>query len=359
MAERQPQITPDMLRQFMDHAEAVDRGERTLAADVDALRSAGLLTAPLPRALGGCDWSGNGMGMRGLFDALVALGGASLPLARLFEGHADALSLVMRIGTRDQQTAVAAAVRDGVLFGVWGACGARSAEANVAGSGWRLTGEKRFCSGLGMVGQAVVTARLENASTQLFIVDVTSADRHDLGDWDVIAMHGSLSGRMDLDGMMLEDAAALGTPDMFVAEPHFHGGLWRIAAMQSGALERLAALHRDMTMTEPPNPLKLHRHGSITVEAGTARLWSRYAMETMTAPDVTYGGQRAALLAREAVEQAATRALALMERDFGTGPHRRGSEAGRIMRDLRFHIRQADPDGKLAYAVQLGSEPVV
>ncbi len=348
MDELPPGVSAAMITAISRNAEAVDRGTRSLAADVAALRETGLLASPLE--------AGNA---RPLFDALVALGGASMPLARLYEGHVDAVSLVARLGTSAQIDRVAADVRAGVLHGVWGAGGATPARAVAAGSCWRLSGEKRFCSGLGLVGRAVVTAQLDDATTQLFLIDADDPERHDHGDWDVVAMTGSASGRMDLSGMTLAASAALGARNAFMAEPEFHGGLWRIAAMQSGALQRLVRLHHDLVVQAPSNPLRLHRHGCIAVEAGTALLWSRHAMEAVMPPDAAAGDQRTALLAREAVEQSVTRALALMERDFGTRPHRRCSEAGRIMRDLRFHLRQADPDGKLAYAVQLGGDPVL
>ena len=64
----------------------------------------------------------------------------------------------------------------------------------------------------------------------------------------------------------------------------------------------------------------------------------------------TSGRGSTTLFAREAIEQAATRLLALVERVNGTAMHRRGSEIGRLSRDLRLYLRQADLDGKLRVA---------
>ena len=45
--------------------------------------------------------------------------------------------------------------------------------------------------------------------------------------------------------------------------------------------------------------------------------------------------------------------LVLVERVAGTAMHARGSETGRIARDLRFFLRQAHLDDKLALATRL------
>jgi hypothetical protein len=99
------------------------------------------------------------------------------------------------------------------------------------------------------------------------------------------------------------------------------------------------------------DPLMQARLGAIAIEAETAKLWSRHAAHAVETCEAHHDDAvSSALLAREAVEQAAVRQLAITERVFGTAMHRRGSEAGRIARDLRLYLRQADLDGKLALA---------
>ena len=62
-------------------------------ADIAALYETGLLTAVLPLKFGGA-------GLRGLSlsEVLRSIGSGSLPLGRLFEGHVNALELVVRYG---------------------------------------------------------------------------------------------------------------------------------------------------------------------------------------------------------------------------------------------------------------------
>ena len=63
------------------------------AADVAALHESGLLTAVLPVKCGGAGLSG-----LSLSEVLRSIGSGSLPLGRLFEGHVNALELVLRYG---------------------------------------------------------------------------------------------------------------------------------------------------------------------------------------------------------------------------------------------------------------------
>ena len=91
---------------------------------------------------------------------LRRIGRASLSVGRLAEGHMNALKLIRLYGTRLHQGRHVTAAGQGVIFGVWGADGASpvTAEHHLNGT-LRLTGGKRFASGLGTVSRAVVTQR--------------------------------------------------------------------------------------------------------------------------------------------------------------------------------------------------------
>ena len=78
-------------------AGAYDEDGAFPAADVDALRELGILTAALPSKCGSKELTGVS-----LSETLRSIGSGSLPLGRLFEGHVNALELVLRYGNRDQ-----------------------------------------------------------------------------------------------------------------------------------------------------------------------------------------------------------------------------------------------------------------
>lgn len=95
-------------------AEASHEDAAYPAEDVAALHECGLAAAVLPVKRGGVELSG-----LALSETLQSIGSGSLPLGRLFEGHVNALELVLRYGKPDQVDLIAEDVRRGNLFGVW------------------------------------------------------------------------------------------------------------------------------------------------------------------------------------------------------------------------------------------------
>ena len=343
-------FSSDMIAAIVAGDEALDRGTRGPAVAIALLRDAGLLSAPLPAGQGGRGWGTSAAGAVPMLALLSALGGASLPVARLYEGHVNALKLILRHGDRSQRDQVVAAVSDGAMLGVWGAERDRpvTIEADV------LTGAKTFASGLGDVTMAIVTAGAPDG-LRMVLVDATDPARAHFAAWDVDGMVGSRSGGFDCTGLAAGASVCIGGGDALFVEPDFHGGLWRLAACYAGAMERLARLtadHLDRADARH-DPMAAHRIGQLAIEATGAALWARsacLAVEAESGPPAS--AVTAALLARDAVEQAATRLLAIVERVHGTAMHRRGSMVGRLSRDLRLYLRQADLDGKLRLAAE-------
>src|ERR1700722_3698501 len=117
------------------------------AADVAALHQSGLLTAVLPVKFGGAGLSG-----LSLSDVLRSIGSGSLPLGRLFEGHVNALELVLRYGNDPRVKLVADEAQAGKLFGVWNTDDAAGLKLlHRHGRSW-LEGRKILASGAGHIG---------------------------------------------------------------------------------------------------------------------------------------------------------------------------------------------------------------
>ena len=317
-------------------ASAADRGEVDLSADFDALVESGLLAQLTSACLPGGDTLAG-------CDILRALGRASLSVGRLVEGHVNALRLIGLYGQPAQQVPVSGPV----LHGVWGADDDPPARiTRQEGKYAHLSGGKKFCSGLGLVGRAVLTVQNDEGAAQMLLVDVSDPGRADPASWQVSGMRATASGRYDLEGVQ---AGLLGQPGDFLREPHFEGGIWRYLALHTGGLEALAEAVRQKLGAQP-HPLQAARLVELVTAANTARLWTEAAALAVESPRPGPLAVTRALLARQAVETACQQGIALAERAVGTLAFASGTDIDRIRRDLAFFLRQADLDGKMQRA---------
>src|SRR6202020_2377218 len=209
------------------------------AADVAALHESGLLTAVLPVKCGGA-------GLRGLSlsEILRSIGWGSLPLGRLFEGHVNALELVLRCGERRQIDLVAEEARAGKLFGVWNTDDANDLRLVRRGERHYLVGRKILASGAGHIERPLVTATDEDGGRLMVLPKLRPSDRADLSGWTAQGMRASATGAVDFTGIEIDPIEILGLAGDHERQPGFSGGAWRFAAVQLGGMERLFDLLR-------------------------------------------------------------------------------------------------------------------
>ncbi|TDH62807.1 acyl-CoA dehydrogenase [Dankookia rubra] len=324
------------------------------AGSVAALDAAGLLRAPLARALGGAGWGIEAEGAAPLAQALRLVGRASLPLGRLYEGHVNALRLVQRHGSAAQ---VAAAARDaaaGLLFGVWNTDAPGEPPLAIRPDG-RLAGRKVLCSGAGFAARALVTARPEatpEAPPQMLLVPLVPGERADISGWTAQGMRASATGAVDFTGLALQDGMAIGSPGDYLRQPDFSAGAWRFAAVQCGGLEAvLGALREHLRRTNRGgDPHQAARLGQAALAAETARLWVHSAALRAEAEPAAAEAATYANLARTAVERAALDVLELAQRSVGLTAFLRPNPLERLCRDLATYLRQPAPDRALGVA---------
>ncbi len=283
---------------------------------------------------------------RGLFDAppdartLARVAGANLSAARLLEGHANALRLVELYGLPARRARVRALVAEGARLGVWGVDGHEP--LRVAAD--RLSGGKIFASGLGTVTHAVVSVG-GGAATRLALVAAGDPERQDAARWDMPGMRATRSGAYDFTGVALADGDWLGGPGDYFIEPHFVGGVWRIAALQAGATLGLLDAAAEA----------LGAAGRMGAEAQAARLGTALARAlaglalATPAPDDAdpEAAVARAIAARLETEAAGLAAIAAVEQSLGLQHFAPGSETHRMARDLAVYMRQAARDALL------------
>lgn len=338
--------------------------ERSLAPGVTRLAAEGWLTGCLPIAAGGYGLATSADPETILLtsDALRALGRVNLALARLYEGHLNAIKLVELHAGAPVREQVRARVRAGTLLGVWGATGADPLSVTGTEKGWALQGAKAFTSGLGLVGLAVVPVPDPDVAgaSRLLLVDVDDPARQQPQDWRASGMRATRSGGYRFDGLRVPIERVLGEPGVYEREPYFEGGTWRYVAAHVGAMEALVdalveALRSRGRDGDPHQGARIGRAAALAL--GARALLERAALSVETADTADAAAvERAvalALLARESVEDGATTLLGLVERALGMAAFERGRPVERLRRDLGLYLRQAAPDAKLARAASL------
>ncbi|MDN4059717.1 acyl-CoA dehydrogenase [Massilia sp. YIM B02769] len=297
------------------------------AAALQGLVAAGLDRLPLP---------GQGATLA-RWRALAAVGAHDLSLAKLFEGHTDALAILHEAG------AEAAA---GTIWGTWCAepPNARLRLDPARDGGFVLNGDKAWCSGARTVSHAVVSCWSREGEAMLAAVDlrqagVSMADDH----WQAVGMRDSASIDVYFDGVA---AQALGGPGFYVQRAGFwHGGAG-VAACWFGAAGALAEALSQSLQVRPSDPHRLAQLGEAAVALqGSAALMRETAAAIDRAPSTD--AMRAALSVRLSVEAAANVTLAAVGRALGPGPMCKDAAMARRFADLPVFMRQSHAERDL------------
>jgi alkylation response protein AidB-like acyl-CoA dehydrogenase len=330
-------------------ADEYDKDGVYPAADIAALHESGLLTAVLPMKCGGAGLTG-----LSLSEVLRSVGSGSLPLGRLFEGHVNALELVLRYGNHQQVELVAEEARAGKLFGVWNTDDANGVRLlHRHGRSW-LEGRKILASGAGHIGRPLVTATDEEGR-RLMVLPKVNPGRADLSRWTAHGMRASATGTVDFTGVEIERIEIVGREGDYERQPWFSAGAWRFAAVHLGGMEKLFdLLRRHLQQTNRgQDPHQAARLGGAAMAIETARLWVAQAASIAEVPLGSRAPEQLVAyvnLARLAVEAAALDLMQLVQRSVGLQAFLRPNPIERISRDLATYLRQPGPDRALTEA---------
>lgn len=276
---------------------------------------------------------------------LMRLGAANLSAGRIVEGHMNALYLAKVHGSPDIARQLRKLVSSGAVLGVWGADDAEPVAVDHAEG--VLRGGKKFASGLGTVTHAIVLVTVDS-QIRLALLDVTNFARQDAGRWQMAGMKATASGAFNCDGLPVSSFLWIGEPGDYFKEPHFIGGIWRIAALQiGGALGLLDCAatklrHLDRMAAEAQKT----RLGHIMIRAlGGAALVKQAAVQATKADAAK--AVALSVSARLLTESIAQDCIKEVERSLGLSHFEAGSETNRMARDLSVYLRQAAGDALL------------
>lgn len=306
---------------------------RAVIAAADALRVRGDLDLPL---------AGGGH-TAARFEALAEIAATDLSLARIAEGHVDAIAILGEAGS---------IARRG-LYGVWAADDPRSPVTAVrAEGGWRLSGRRRYASGARGLDRALVTAHAEDG-LRLFDIAVRSERVRPIdGSWNAVGMAATESVDVEFDEFLIPPNDAVGVPDFYLERPGFrYGGMGVAACWYGGALGCLRMLRR-MFGDKTPNEHQKAHLGAITAACEGMKTSLRCAAWTIDQQRGDSSKNRdldyLVLVVRQLVESGCQEVLIRTGRAGGTGPLVFDRAQARRSADLAVYLRQHHAERDLA-----------
>ncbi len=267
--------------------------------------------------------------------ALARWGRSDLPLARLAEGHVDAVAILRELGARPQPDA---------CYGVWaarpGGVGARLAGGPGAG---RLSGTVRFCSGSHDLDRALVVA----SGDGMMLVDV-ALDQPGVrveGTWAAAGMRASDTLDVTFDDVPVPDGTLVGPPGGYLERPGFWwGGAGVAAVWLGGAAGVLDDVLDGLTNADDH---RLAHVGALHAELQAVDALLVRTAEAIDA-DPTHAHRTAVWTARAAAERACRSVLDRAPVAAGvTGLAGSATLAARLA-DLQVYVRQHHGERDLA-----------
>ncbi|MFK0310363.1 acyl-CoA dehydrogenase [Pseudomonas sp. NPDC090233] len=317
-----------LLRTFSERPQALNL-DAQLAQLMQALRAGHLDLLPLP---------GQGDTLQ-RWQTLARVAGCDLALAKLYEGHTDALAILTECGS----TQLAG---DGI-WGVWAAEPPDARAQIVARNGdeVRLSGCKAWCSGALQIDHALITAWADNDMPQLVAIDLAhTRNSLQIDHWQAVGMGITASVEVAFDDT---PGIAVGHSGQYLSRPGFwHGGAG-IAACWYGAGEALADYLREHCRKPRADAHAQAHLGAVDAALFGARAALRECaawIDLHPAADASFEVRRV----RAQVEQAVDQVIHHVGRALGATPFCRNAHFARLSADLPVFLRQSHAERDLA-----------
>lgn len=271
------------------------------------------------------------------WQALAAVAEHDLSLAKLFEGHTDALAILAELQPDPEP-------RQGLLWGVWAAeaPGARVLISPDRGERVVLNGVKCWCSGAAELSQGLMTAwHADGRGPQLVRVATAQAGVSVRASaWHAVGMAGSKSLDLAFAGAQAEQVGAVGA---YLSRPGFwQGGAGIAACWYGGAVGLARALRRSLTAADAAGNglFRLCALGKVDMALQATAATLRDAAHWIDSHP-TADASRPALRVRLLAEATAKRVLDEVGAALGATPFCRDARFARAAADLPVFIRQS------------------
>lgn len=344
----------EALERVGEGATRLDRAPRFPSESLDALAAAGALALTVPGEAG----------PREAWATVRAVAGIDGSVARILDGHLNAVERIALLAPEPLRTEHLSAVQRGELrLGVWGADPApgEGEPARLDPGGETVSGTKVFCSGAGGLDGALALVRgpePESGPPLLVYVDLEGGVEVDRGWYRAAGMRASESHRVTFDGTHVH--ALLGEPGALGAEPWFGLDALRTAACWAGLIDAVREEALSGLRERPADDqLAALAAGRLVAIAGTVDAWFERAAgqveraEREASAGDPERGERAptrdlSIALRAAVAEAGRATVAQALAALGSRPLAAGGRLDRARRDLEVFLNQHRLDPLLA-----------
>ncbi|AGN78848.1 acyl-CoA dehydrogenase [Pseudomonas putida H8234] len=316
-----------LLHRFAHRSQAIER-DASLIELMQALQGDRLDVLPLP---------GQGCTLE-RWRVLARVAGYDLSLAKLYEGHTDALAILAECGAAQH-----------AFNGIWGVWAAEPPDARAYiverdGERVRLQGRKAWCSGALQVDRALLTA-WEDDQPQLVAIELPHPSQRILAEhWQAVGMAATRSVVIEFDD---SPGLAIGSPGQYLSRPGFWQGGAGIAACWYGAAEALAGYLHEQCRKPRRDPHADAHLGAVDAALYGARAALRECatwIDLHPQDDASFEVRRT----RAQVEQAVEQVIQHAGRALGATPFCCSSHFARLSADLPVYIRQSHAERDLA-----------
>ncbi|WP_372828843.1 acyl-CoA dehydrogenase [Psychrobacter maritimus] len=254
---------------------------------------------------------------------LAYVASIDLTIAKWFESHLDALSILHELGYEQATQG---------LWAVWAAEG-----HPLRYQQGKISGTKAWCSGANIVDYGLITYRNERGHAQLLMVDMQqSGIKIDNSAWQAVGMQATDTATIHLDQVV---ASNVGAANAYLERVGFWHGAAGVAACWYGAATCLAS-YLISAYQQKPNDYKAMYLGQIGTALAVTEQYFHHIAELID-NEPTQSHELAIRQLRSNVEQIAREVIDVIGQALGAAPFCNNAHFARLSADLTVFIRQS------------------
>ncbi|WP_130804010.1 acyl-CoA dehydrogenase family protein [Acinetobacter ihumii] len=256
---------------------------------------------------------------------LAQIAATHLGLAKCFESHLDAISILKELNYSP--------IPDG-LYAVWAAEGP---ECTLSYEQGYCHGQKTWCSAAKEVDYALMTYRDQDNQSQLVLTNMSNPAIHiDLTGWHAVGMHSTQTAKVEFQHVAAEPVGKAGD---YLNRAGFWHGAAGVAACWYGAATRLADILLASSQIRSSS-FQSYYLGQITTQLITTRsLFQKVANQIDRHPGHPHELMIRVLRAK--VEETAQTVLTLTGQALGARPFCENAIFSQLAADLPVFLRQS------------------